>query len=162
MHWSSGVKIFPYTVALVILQAEWISRMPHPGLRADLLLPLMFGVAAECTSVASLLWALIWGYALDALAGKFWGFHVGSYVLTVCLVKVGSERLELNSPLYQMAVVGVCALAQSLALWILVFFEYTDAHGGMSTWLNPLFRCLLTTVLAPLVIYPVFRGERAP
>lgn len=162
MYWTSAVKIFIYTIALVVLQAQWIARLPHPGLRADVLLPLMFGVAAECSPVMSLVWALVWGYALDTLSGKFYGFHVGSYVLAVCLVKVGAERLELQNPIYQMTFVGICALAQSFALWIFLCFDSMDTYGGVATWLNSLFRCALTTLVAPLVIYPVYGGERSP
>jgi rod shape-determining protein MreD len=160
VQWQSFVKIFLYTFLLVVVQAHWVARMPHPALRIDLLLPLMFGIAAEWSPASSLLWALVWGYALDALSGKFWGFHIGSYVLAICLVNVASEKLEFQNPLYQMTFVGTCALAQSLALGIFLFFESAESYGGVANWVNLLFRSMITTVLAPLIIYPVFKGDK--
>jgi len=162
VRWPSFAKVLPYTVLLVVVQAQWVSRMTQTALRADLLLPLMFGVAAEWSPLSGLAWALLWGYALDALSGKFWGFHVGSYVLAVCLVNVASEKLEFQNPLYQMAFVGVCALAQSFVLGIFLFFQSSDSYGEAGSWVNLFFRAVLTTILSPLIIYPVHNRNIGP
>ena len=99
-----------------MVQSYWVSRLPYPELRIDLLLPLMFGIAVEWSPVLSIVWASAWGFVADALSGKFWGFHVGSYVVAICLVNITAERFEFHNPLYQMLFVGACALGQSIAL----------------------------------------------
>ncbi|NLI80231.1 MAG: hypothetical protein GX443_00875 [Deltaproteobacteria bacterium] len=162
VRWPSFAKILPYTILLVVVQSQWVSRIDQDSLRADLLLPLMFGVAVEWPPLPSVGWALVWGYALDALSGKFWGFHVVSYLLAVCLVHMASEKLEVESPLYQMTFVGMCALAQSFVLGAFLFFESSGAFGTLINWVHLLFRAVFTTVVAPLVIYPVCSRDRAP
>lgn len=159
--WQFFLKATAYTVVLLLLQAVLISRLPYPALRADLLLPLMFGIAGDWSPLAGVLWASIWGYAVDTLSGKFWGFHVVSYVVAVCVVNIAIEKIEFHNPIYQMAFVGACALGQSFALGMFLMFEPSSSMGFAATWGSLLARSLLTMVLSPLIIYPISNAGRS-
>ena len=159
--WQYFIRVAVYTFLLLLVQAMWISRMPLPALRGDLLLPVMFGVAVEWSTPLGLLWALIWGYVVDVLSGEFWGFHVGSYLVAICLVNMTSERFELSNPLYQMALIGVCALGQSLALGFFFLLTPSETMSGPSVWMHLGVRAVLMAFFAPLIIYPTWSGRRS-
>jgi rod shape-determining protein MreD len=150
-----------YSLIILFLQTIWISRLSYPAMRADLLLPLMFGVATIWPPLASLSWAFVWGFAVDTLSGKFWGFHVGSYVVAVCLVNVTTERFELQNPLYQMLFVGLCALGQSIALGLFLLFQPYDLANELTLWQDLVIRSLFTMLLCPFIIYPIRDDKRA-
>lgn len=156
------VRIAGYTFLAFLAQIYWVSRLPYPALRVDLLLPLMFGVAVEWPPILSLLWACAWGYVADVLSGKFWGLHVGSYVVAICLVNITIEKFEFHNPVYQMCFVGLCALGQSLTLGLYLLFDPAVTMDAASTWTGLLMRSLLTMAASPLLIYPMWsvRGER--
>lgn len=156
LPWGYVLKVALYTLFLLFLQSTWISRFSHPALRIDLLLPLMFGTAIEWPPVMTLAWASGWGFVLDNLSGKFWGFHVGSYVVAVCLVNIAVERVELYNPLYQMLFVGACALGQSVALGLFLFLEAPSQIEASSTYLSLILRSFLMMLLTPLITYPVW------
>lgn len=158
--WAGTVRVILYTALWFIIQAVWVSRLPYPALRVDLLLPFMFGVAMEWSLAPALLWALAWGFVSDALSGKFWGFHVVSYIVAVCLVHVSIERFEFENPFYQMVVVGSCALAQSVVLWLYLLVEPQAASLDASVLQNMLFRCLVMAAASPLILYPMSRWGR--
>jgi len=160
-HFQYFLWIVLYTLILVVLQALWISRLSYPAMRADLLLPLMFGVSTVWSAPTSLAWAFVWGFALDVLSGKFWGFHVGSYVVAVCLVNVTSEKIELENPIYQMLFVGVCALGQSVALGFFLLLEPYSLIDAAVIWKDLVIRCLFIMLLSPFIIYPVREIGRA-
>jgi rod shape-determining protein MreD len=124
-------------------------------MRADLLLPLMFGIAITWPPLASLSWAFIWGFAVDTLSGKFWGFHVGSYVVAVCLVNVASEKFELQNPLYQMLLVGIGAFGQSLSLCLFLLLEPYTMVDLSSIWKELIIRSFFIMLFSPFVIYPI-------
>ena len=126
-------------------------------MRIDLLLPLMFGTAVEWSPVLSIVWASAWGFILDTLSGKFWGFHVGSYVVAVCLVNITVERFELYNPLYQMFFVGACALGQSIALGLFLLFEAPAHFEISSTYVSLVMRSILMMLLTPLITYPLWK-----
>lgn len=149
-----------YTFFLLILQSLWISQMSYPAMRADLFLPLMLGIATIWPPLASLAWAFLWGFVADNLAGKFWGFHVGSYVVTVCLVYAASEKFELQNPLYQMLLVGICATGQSLVLGLFLWMEPHSLIEISAIWQDLVVRSLFIMLLSPFVIYPVSDGRR--
>ncbi len=155
--WQSYFWVAVYTLILLLLQAQWISRLPYHAFRADLLLPLMFGIAVEWPPLLSLLWACVWGYAVDALSGKFWGFHVGSYVVAVCMVNIAVEKFEFHNPLYQVSFVGVCALGQSAALGLYLCCEPVSIA---SMWISLVIRSMVTMALAPFIIYPVWNMNK--
>jgi rod shape-determining protein MreD len=157
--WYSLVRVSVYTFALLLVQAHWISRLPYPGLRVDLLLPLMFGVAVEWPPFVSLLWAFLWGFTLDTLSGNFWGFHVGSYVMIICMVNIAVEKLEFQNPLYQMSFVGICAFGQSIALGLFLTFESSGSVSSASIWMNLLLRSFIMTIMAPLIALPVWSSR---
>ena len=144
-----------YTLGLLVLQAVWVSRLPYPAMRADLLLPLMFGLAITWPPLASLSWAFIWGFVVDTLSGKFWGFHVGSYVVAVCLVNAASEKFELQNPLYQMLLVGLGAFGQSLSLCLFLLLEPYTMADLPSMWKELIIRSFFIMLLAPFIIYPI-------
>ena len=154
--WWYASKITLYTLFLLFLQSCWVSRFPHPALRIDLLLPLMFGTAVEWPPVVSIAWATGWGFILDTLSGKFWGFHVGSYVVAVCLVNIAVERFELYNPLYQMLFVGACALGQSVALGLFLLFEAPSQIEVSSAYVSLILRSLVMMLLAPIIAYPIW------
>ncbi len=83
---------------MLALQAHLIPRLPYPALRVDLLLPLMFAIAVEWSPLAGVLWAGFLGFVVDNFSGEFWGLHVGSYTVTVCLVNMASEEVRLAQP----------------------------------------------------------------
>lgn len=153
--------VFVYTLMLLIVQSLWISRLSYPAMRADLLLPLMFGIATVWPPLASLSWALFWGFVLDTLSGKFWGFHVGSYVVAVCLVYAASEKFELQNPLYQMLFVGLCALGQSVVLGLFLMLEPYSLVGISPICQDLLIRSLFIMLLSPFIIYPIGNGKKA-
>ncbi|MGD9506310.1 MAG: rod shape-determining protein MreD [Syntrophobacteraceae bacterium] len=150
-----------YTFILFLVQARWVSGFSHPAMRIDLLLPLMFGVALKQSPVTSLSWAFAWGYVMDVFSGKFWGFHVVSYVVTVCMVYLGSQRLEFHNPLYQTVFMGLCALGQSVVLGLFLWAEPSSNY----IWSAPLWaslgaRSLLMLLLCPIIIYPIRAGRK--
>jgi len=149
------LRVLAYTLLLLFLQAIWVSRLPYSAMRVDLLLPLMFGVAIVWPPLASLAWAFFWGFAVDTLSGKFWGFHVGSFVVAVCLVYVAAEKFELQNPLYQMLLVGFCALGQSAALGLFLLLEPYNVVAASTIWEELLIRSLFTMLLSPFIIYPI-------
>jgi cell shape-determining protein MreD len=121
----------------------------------------MFGVAMEWSPLMGLLWALIWGYVMDTLAGEFWGFHVGSYVVAICLVNIAAERFEFYNVLYQLAFVGVCALGQSVALGLFLSLASSGGEGMVwSMWASLLMRALLITALAPMILHPFGKMQK--
>ncbi len=162
LQWVYLLEMFLYTFLLVLLQADFFVRLPYPALRADILLPLVVGVAAQWSPVPSLLWACVWGYALDTLSGEFWGLHVGSYVVAISMVNIASEKFDFHNPVYQMCLVGLCALGQSLALGLYVSFEPAGLGPSATIWTSLLIRSVLIMVLAPFIIMPVsWMGRRA-
>ena len=158
-RWQHIVRVIAYTFALVLLQAEWVSVLPKPAMRVDLILPLMFGIAVEWPPVLSVLWAVVWGYVMDTLSGKFWGLHVGTYVFAVCLVKITAEKFEFHNPAYQMIFVGLCALGQSLMLGLYLLFEPSGPLVVAVNLHNLVLRSLLMTILSPVVIYPIWSNK---
>ena len=156
MPWQYLLKITLYTISLLLLQSSWVSLGLRPELRVDLLLPLMFGAAVEWSPVLSILWASLWGFVLDTLSGKFWGFHVGSYVVVICLVNITTERFEYRNPIYQILFVGVCALGQSIALGLFLFFQVPQQFNIASTGMSLVMRSVFMMILAPLITYPVW------
>jgi rod shape-determining protein MreD len=149
--WTGG-----YTLILLLAQIFWVSQLPFAAMRIDLLLPLIFGVAVEWPAAVSIGWACAWGFVGDTLSGKFWGFHVGSYVATVCLVNMTAERFELQNPVYSMFFVGLCALAQSVALGLYLLLETSDLGSVLAVSASLLFRSLFTLLIAPLVTFPLW------
>jgi len=158
-QWQLYPKMTAYSFVLMLIQAHWISHLPYAGLRVDLLLPLMFGVAIEWSPFMSLLWAFFWGYVMDTLSGKFWGFHVGSYVAAICLVNIAIERFEVHNPFYQMSFVGVCALGQSFVLGLFLLFEPSGSLVVVSTWRSLAIRSLVMMLLTPAILFPVWRAR---
>lgn len=98
---------------------------------------------------------------LDTLSGKFWGFHVGSYVVAVCLVYAASEKFELQNPLYQMLFVGLCALGQSVVLGLFLMLEPYSLVGISPICQDLLIRSLFIMLLSPFIIYPIGNGKKA-
>ena len=158
--WGISLRIVLYSLLIFIVQAVWVSRLPYPAIRVDLMLPLMLGIAAEWSLAAGLIWALLWGYVFDALSGKFWGFHVVSYIIAVCLVHISAEKFEFQNPLYQMVVVGSCALGQAVVLWLYLLVEPQTPALDVGTWHSLMARSLVMAAVAPLVILPVTRWGR--
>jgi rod shape-determining protein MreD len=160
---SSGsiIKVFLYTFFVLLLQAHVIPRVPFPALRADLLLPVMFGAAVLWSPVAGVIWACFWGFVVDNFSGEFWGLHVGSYMVMVCMVYMASDKFDCRNPVYQMGLVGVCALGQSVALGLYLCFVPMDIPSLTSIWIGLGIRTLLSVTLAPLIIYPVLH-QRSP
>lgn len=156
---SRIVRIFLYTFFVLLLQAHVVPRVPYPALRADLLLPVMFAVAVEWPPVGGVLWASFWGFVVDNFSGEFWGLHVGSYTVTVCLVNMASEKFDCRNPLYQMGLVGLCALGQSIALGLYLSFVPMDIPSLTSIWVGLGIRTLLSVTLAPLIIYPMMNSR---
>jgi rod shape-determining protein MreD len=150
------LRVTLYTLFLLLLQSYWVSHFLRPELRIDLLLPLMFGTAVEWSPVLSIVWASLWGFIVDMLSGKFWGFHVGSYVVAICLVNITAERFEYHNPIYQMLFVGACALGQSVALGLFLFFEAPEQVEVSSLCMSLFVRSVVMMMLAPLITYPVW------
>jgi rod shape-determining protein MreD len=144
---------------LLALQAQIIPQLPYAALRVDLLLPLMFAVAVEYSPLTGVLWAGALGFMVDVFSGEFWGLHVGSYVVTVCLVHMASDSFDWHNPAYQMGLVGLCALGQSVALGL--FFSYVpmDSATLTSIWISLSIRTLVSATIAPLLIYPLLSGQ---
>lgn len=148
-------KITLYTMFVLALQAHLIPWLPWPALRVDLVLPLMFAFAVEWSTMTAVLWASFWGFVVDNFSGEFWGLHVGSYVVTVCLVNMASDRFDRRNPGYQMGLVGLCALGQSIALGLFLSFVPMDVPSLTSIWISLGIRTLLSVTMAPLLIYPI-------
>ena len=159
-QWQHFVKVTGYTVLLALVQGLLVVRLPFPGLRGDLLLPLMFGVAVEWPPLLSIFWAFLWGFAMDTLSGKFWGFHVGSYVVAVSLVNLATEKFEFRNPLYQMSFIGVCALGQSLVLGLFLLFEPSGSLVLVATWESLAVRSVMMMILCPLIVLPIWNKKR--
>jgi len=154
--WRYLSKVTLYTLFLLFLQSFWVSNFSRSELRIDLLLPLMFGAAVEWPPFLSIIWASTWGFVADTLSGKFWGFHVGAYVVAVCLVNITAERFELHNPLYQMLFVGACALGQSVALGLFLIVQAPEQMAMASSYTALVVRSLVTGILAPMITYPVW------
>ncbi len=150
------LKIILYTIGLFLLQANWVSCFTYLGMRVDLLLPLAFGVALRKPPIAGLAWAFIWGYIMDVLSGKLWGFHVVSYMLTAVLVYLGSQRMEFQNITYQVVFLGLCSIAQSvvLGLFMLIGHSSNDVLSP-GLWVGLAVRSLIMIVLCPLIIHPL-------
>lgn len=170
MMWSGQVapafspgrvaKICCYAFLLLLLQAHVVSRLPYPAFRMDLLLPLMFAVAIEWSPFPGLVWASAWGYVVDNFSGEFWGLHVASYMAAVCLVNMASDRFDCQSPVYQMGLVGLCALGQSVALGLFISFVPMDLPSLTSIWISLGIRTLLSMTVAPFVIFPILKPKK--
>jgi len=154
------IKTTLYSLFLLALQAHLIQRLPYPALRVDLLIPLMFAIAVEWPPLAGVLWAGFWGFVVDNFSGEFWGLHVGSYVVTVCLVNMASERFDWRNPAYQMGLVGLCALGQSIALGSFLSFFPMDIDALTSIWIGLGIRTLLSVTIAPFLIYAMLNPRK--
>jgi hypothetical protein len=86
---------------------------------------------------------------------------VGSYMLTVCLVHMVSDRFERCNPAYQAGLVGLCALGQSIALGLFLSFVPMDLPSLTSIWISLGIRTLLTATIAPFLIYPLLNPKNA-
>lgn len=146
-----------YSFFILMLQAQLIPRLPYPALRVDLFLPLMFAIAVEWSPLKGLLWAGLLGFVVDNFSGEFWGLHVGSFIVTVCLVNMASEGFDCHNPAYQMGLVGLCALGQSVALGLFLSYVPMDAPTLTSIWVSMGIRTLLSAIMAPLLIYPILK-----
>jgi len=153
--WGVTLRVVLYTLSIFLVQAVWVPRLPYPAVRVDLLLPVMLGVAMEWSLVGGLVWAVLWGYVLDMLSGKFWGFHVLSYVVAVCVVHISLEKFEFRNPLYQMVVVGGCALGQGVVLWLYLLVEPQTPPLDPRVWQSLVIRSVFMGIMAPLLIHPV-------
>lgn len=149
------IKITIYTLLILSLQAHLIPRLPYPALRIDLLIPVMFAVSVEWSPLGGLLWACLWGFVVDNFSGEFWGLHVGSYAVMVCLVNLASDRFDRRNPGYQMGLVGLCAVGQSLALGLYLSFVPMDLPSLTSIWISLGIRTLFSVTVAPFLIYPL-------
>jgi rod shape-determining protein MreD len=147
------IKTTLYSLFVLTLQAHLITRLPYPALRVDLFLPLMFAIGVEWPPLAGVLWAGFLGFVVDNFSGEFWGLHVFSYTVTVCMVNMASKRFDWANPAYQMGLVGVCALGQSIALGLFLSFVPMDVPELTSIWIGLGIRTLLTVTIAPFLIY---------
>lgn len=147
------IKTTLYSLFVLTLQAHLISRLPYPALRVDLFLPLMFAIAVEWPPLAGVLWAGFLGFVVDNFSGEFWGLHIGSYTVVVCLVNMASKRFDWPNPVYQMGLVGLCALGQSIALGLFLSFVPMDVPELNSIWVGLGIRTLLSVIIAPFLIY---------
>jgi rod shape-determining protein MreD len=159
-YWQFSYRLVIYTFSLLLVQALWVSQLPYPPLRADLLLPLMLGIALEWSPLPGFFWAFLWGFVMDTFSGRFWGLHVGSYVVVVCLVHIASERLELYNPVYQMAFVGLCALGQSVVLCTFLMLEPSGTLTLEATWIGILIRALFIMLLTPFILFPIWHTKK--
>lgn len=148
-------KVLAYTFVLLALQVHWISRLPAQALRVDLFVPLVFAVALIWPPMGCLLWAFFWGFVMDLLSGKFWGFHVGSYVATCCLVMITMDRLELGNPLFHLLFIGLVSFGQSVILGLFLSFEPGDPILSSEIWGSLLGRSLFMTFSAAFIVYPL-------
>ena len=152
------IKFTLYSLFMLALQAHLIRRLPYEALRIDLLLPVMFAIAVESSPLAGVFWAGLFGFIVDNFSGEFWGMHVGSFIVTVCLVNMASEKFDWRNPAYQMGLVGLCALGQSVALGLFLFFTPLDLPPPTSIWISLGIRALLSAAVAPFLIYPLLNS----
>jgi rod shape-determining protein MreD len=155
------VKFAVYCLLMLALQARLVQQLPYTAFRIDLLLPVIFAIAVECSPLAGVFWAGLLGFIVDDFSGEFWGMHVGSFTVTVCLVNMASERFDWRNPAYQAGLVGLCALGQSLALGLFLSFAPVDVPAPTSIWINLGIRALLSATIAPFLIYPVLNSRYA-
>ncbi|MDR3569312.1 MAG: rod shape-determining protein MreD [Syntrophobacteraceae bacterium] len=156
---KKALKFFSSGFLLLALQGQIVPQLPYAALRIDLLLSFMFAVAVEWSPMAGLLWAGSLGFVVDVFSGEFWGLHVGSYVVTVCLVNMASENFDCCNPAYQLGLVGLCGLGQSIALGLFLSYVPTDSATLTSIWVSLCIRTLLSATIAPLLIYPLLSQE---
>jgi len=154
------IKTTLYSLFVLTLQAHLIPRLPYPALRVDLFIPLMFVIAVEYPPLAGVLWAGFLGFVVDNFSGEFWGLHVGSYTVTVCLVNMASKRFDWANPAYQMGLVGLCALGQSIALGSFLSFFPMDIDALTSIWIGLGIRTLLSVTIAPFLIYAMLNPRK--
>jgi rod shape-determining protein MreD len=148
-HLFSVCKVVMYAFGLFLLQIHFISRLPYESLRVDLLMLFMVALALELPLVGSVTSAICLGYVVDVFCGRFWGLHVTSYVITVLVVSKVLLRFEMQNPLYQMAVAGVCGLIQG---GLLMIFLWLDRQGELLT--NTLMASLVARSLVMMVMAP--------
>ncbi len=153
--------IVVYTFFAMLIQIHLVSQLPYQALRIDLLLPLMFAAAVGWSPLGGLIWAAFWGFLADNFSGQFWGLHVGSYAVAVCLVHMASERFDCYNPFYQMGLAGLCAMGQSVALGLFLSFVPMDLYSLTETWIGLCIRTVLSMTTAPFLIYPIL-SPRSP
>ncbi len=156
---KKAVKFSLCSFLMLALQAQLVPHLPYAALRVDLFLPFMFVVAVEWSPLGGVLWAGSLGFIVDVFSGEFWGLHVGAYIVAVCLVNMASENFDCHNPGYQMGLVGLCALGQSVALGLFLSYFPLDTATLRSIWVSLSIRTLLTATIAPLVIYPLLGRE---
>ncbi|HYA41856.1 MAG TPA: rod shape-determining protein MreD, partial [Syntrophobacteraceae bacterium] len=155
------IKFALYLFIVLALQARLVQHLPYTALRVDLLLPVMFVIAVECSPLTGLFWAGLLGFVVDDFSGEFWGMHVGSFTVTVCLVNMASERFNWRNPACQAGLVGLCALGQSAALGLFLSFTPVDVAVPTSMWISLSVRTLLSAAVAPFLIYPALNSRYA-
>ena len=156
--WGDYLLVILYTIFMLFVQAVIFCRLPYPALRADVLLPVIFIAAVEWPVIPALLWACFWGFVLDTLSGMFWGFHISSYVGVVGLVNIAGDKLEVRNPVYRTAFIGLCALAQSLALGLYFTLSASEPPSQWNLWANLVIRAIFIMTLSPFILYPVCWG----
>jgi rod shape-determining protein MreD len=149
----SVCKVVMYAFGLFLLQIHFISRLPYESLRVDLLLLFMVALALELPLIASVTSAIALGYVVDVFCGRFWGLHVTAYVLTVLVVSKVLLRIEMQNPLYQMAVAGVCGLIQGALLMIFLWLDRQGELLTSSLIASLVARSLVMMVLAPALVH---------
>jgi rod shape-determining protein MreD len=154
---KDSLKIAGYALLLLIVQTHFVANLSQRAFRLDLLLPTVVGIAIKLPYSTSILLAFVLGYVVDVLSGKFWGLHVGAYVLVVLLVHMTAQKIEFRNLFYQISFIGVCMLGQSFVLGLLLWIK-----ASTPLMLDPLLksfgiRSVLNTLIAPIIIAPILR-----
>lgn len=143
-----------YGVVLFLIQAHWLARVGHSGLRLDLLLPLALQTALEMPLPFAVCWSLIWGLVMDTFTGRLWGLHLGSYLLAVVLVYVAEDRFELRNMAYRLVCVGLCALLESVGVGVYSVIVSAAPPYDPAIWFPLVVRVLGLLLVTPLINYP--------
>lgn len=150
---AGSFKLILCSLGLLLIQMHFVARLPYQALRIDLLLLLILGCALQVPFIFGIHYALLMGFIMDVFSGKFWGFHVGSYVITVILVNKVLAKFEVTSSVYQMLLAGLSAAGQSAALAMVLMWTQDSLMLSWADWANLVVRSLLMMFLAPLVIH---------
>lgn len=87
---------------IMILFMSWLLAYLHvpATMRPDLFFYLNVVMGFVLPPMAHLLFSVTLGYIVDTLVGKLWGLHVANYVMIASIMRVSSDQLDVQSPLF--------------------------------------------------------------
>ncbi|MFQ5354629.1 MAG: rod shape-determining protein MreD [Thermodesulfobacteriota bacterium] len=145
------ITLFVVAIFYLVLESTIMTSVPMP----DVLLLIVFYIAARKPSTAGVLVCFALGYLEDILIGGVLGSTSFSFMAVFITVYLLTKKVHFNAPAVQ-ALTALCLAAMKVFL-IYAIMSSINSDLGLST--ITLLQIILTSVFAPFVINLLERLE---